>query len=451
MRYFKRRLAQVGVDFHVGATLAAKLWQTVAGGVMLLFIPHWLTDIEQGYYYTFASILAVQMFFELGLNLVVVQMVGHEYAHLNVDNGSISGPRKNIERLASLFKLLRKWYAIISILFLFSLMISGSYFFIRNQGGLSTIEWLPAWVALVISTSVILFISPFLAVMEGCGYVGNVAKVRFLQSLIGNITLWILLSLGFGLSCIPVVSLVTAVISTVWFLRNGFIVRELIHEKTTSDTISWKRDIFPFQWKIALSWISGYFSYQLFTPLFFSLRSAEEAGKMGLSLTITSTIIAITMSWVNAKIPVFTRYISLNDRAALDAVFWDTYKKSAIFNLFCNASLVVMYLIMSHYQLMLISRLVDPLSLLFLCAVSVTNHFVFSISTYMRAHKQEPIVWSSVFAALLTIIGLSIFVRYGMQAATAVYFAINAFVTLPWVWLVFVRFCKEHQKNNKEI
>lgn len=37
-----------------------------------------LTGVEQGFYYTFGSILALQVFFELGLTGIMTQYVAHE-------------------------------------------------------------------------------------------------------------------------------------------------------------------------------------------------------------------------------------------------------------------------------------------------------------------------------------------------------------------------------------
>ena len=42
---------------------------------MVLLVPFFLADAEQGYYYTFASLLALQIFFDLGMNQVILQLV----------------------------------------------------------------------------------------------------------------------------------------------------------------------------------------------------------------------------------------------------------------------------------------------------------------------------------------------------------------------------------------
>lgn len=45
------------MDFHVLLTLAFRSWGIVAGALTVLMLPLWLGATQQGYYYTFASLL----------------------------------------------------------------------------------------------------------------------------------------------------------------------------------------------------------------------------------------------------------------------------------------------------------------------------------------------------------------------------------------------------------
>ena len=42
------------------------------------------------------------------------------------------------------------------------------------------------------------------------------------------------------------------------------------------------------QWKIAISWTSGYLAFQLFTPLLFRYQNATVAGQMGMTIYISN-------------------------------------------------------------------------------------------------------------------------------------------------------------------
>jgi hypothetical protein len=180
-RGWRRRLH---FDFHVLQVLLQRGWGIVAGFVTVLLVPLVLGSVEQGYYYTFASLLALQVFFELGFNVVVTQLVGHEAARLQIDeNGRVSGDAVSAARMGSLLRLLWRWYLVAALLFA-SIVSSAGFFFFERQGSLPAREWAGAWLLLVVLTAVNLFFSPRLAVLEGIGRVGQVARMRLLQSII---------------------------------------------------------------------------------------------------------------------------------------------------------------------------------------------------------------------------------------------------------------------------
>ena len=83
----------------------------------MFFIALSLSSTEQGYYYTFSSLLAVQIFFDLGVNFTISQYVAHEFAFLQEDiDGLLIGDKRYLSRLSSLLRLFSKWYLVASIL-----------------------------------------------------------------------------------------------------------------------------------------------------------------------------------------------------------------------------------------------------------------------------------------------------------------------------------------------
>ncbi|MDG2131117.1 MAG: hypothetical protein P8K08_24170, partial [Fuerstiella sp.] len=61
-----------GVDRAVGYAVAARGWQLLTGQLTMLLIVFCLTEVEQGYYYAFFYLLAMQIFVELGLHVVII-------------------------------------------------------------------------------------------------------------------------------------------------------------------------------------------------------------------------------------------------------------------------------------------------------------------------------------------------------------------------------------------
>src|ERR1700735_369594 len=82
----------LGLDRAIAFTVMARFWSATAGLMTVLLIARFLTPKEQGYYYTFSSLVALQIVFELGFSFVVLQLASHERAELSISSDyEISG------------------------------------------------------------------------------------------------------------------------------------------------------------------------------------------------------------------------------------------------------------------------------------------------------------------------------------------------------------------------
>jgi len=100
LRHWAHRV--LGLDRAVGFTVLARFWSSAAGLVTVALIARFLSPAEQGYYYTFGSLVALQIVFELGFSFVILQLASHERAPLFIsDDGEISGDPVAHARLAS--------------------------------------------------------------------------------------------------------------------------------------------------------------------------------------------------------------------------------------------------------------------------------------------------------------------------------------------------------------
>ena len=252
-----------GIDFHILQTLLQRSWAILAGGMTALLIPSFLSPLQQGYYFTFSAVLAAQIFFELGLNHVLVQLTSHAAAHLQrISKTDFDGDFRWRNAIISLLALSSKWNSLMASLFFTTMLLGGSWFFIET-GTLPMSQWLTVWVLLVFAFAINLALSSRLAICEGLGEVGQVAQLRLGQSIIGYCILWLLLVYGAGLWAIVAVPLTNAV-GTLWWisqrrLSKSFGVRSA--NSTVVSSYSYVRDVFPLQWRIAISWVSGFFIY----------------------------------------------------------------------------------------------------------------------------------------------------------------------------------------------
>lgn len=439
---FRRKLSRwqaiAGLDFHVLVTLLFRGWVIVAGAATVLLLPLWLSATEQGYYFTFASVLALQVFFELGLNQIVLQLVSHEVAHLTeTADGRLAGKESHLARLSSLTRLIRRWYGVAAMLFALIGGIAGAVFF-TQKGTEPMSVWLGVLVVLVGATAANLWLSPGLAVMEGCGKVGQVARLRLAQSVLGYAFLWAALLSGAGLWAAVALPVVSAVCTGYWVTAHGNILRWLSSRTVDlNNQLRWRTDVLPLQWRIALSWASGYFVHYIFTPILFATQGAVEAGRLGMAMTVFSAVSTLGMSWVNAKAPYFTMHISRNEKSALNALFKNTLSRAVLVTTFLCGGVVVAAWVLTHLQVSSMSRLASLEVLLVLALVAVVNCAVSAAAIYMRAHRQEPMLTISVVTGCLTALCAYFGAQYSMLVMVLMYAAVITLVMLPWTaWLL---------------
>jgi hypothetical protein len=433
--------AIVGLDFHVLVTLLFRGWAIVAGAATVFLLPFWLTPVEQGYYFTFASVLALQIFFELGLNQIVMQLVSHEVAHLTeTSDGRLHGAESHLSRLSSLARMIHRWYGVAAILFALIGGMAGAAFFAR-RGAEPLSVWLGVWIVIVAATAVNLWLSPGLAVMEGCGKVGQVARLRLVQSVLGYASFWTALLSGLGLWAAIAVPVVAACCTCYWLKCHGNMLHWLSRRAMGLESqLSWRADVLPLQWRIALSWASGYLIFNLFTPMVFSHHGAIEAGRLGMALTVFSAISTVGMSWVNAKAPNLTMHIARGERNLLNTLFASLFLRSTVVIALACAAFILAAWYMSDIGSTLVTRLSSPPILAVLAVVTVVNSTVFSMAIYMRAHREEPMLTQSIVVGLMTACAVYFGSKIGIFSMMLWYMLILIFVSLPWTIVLFRRY-----------
>lgn len=440
---FSRWKNYLHFDVNVLQVLLQRGWQIIAGGVTLIIVPWALTATEQGYYFTFSSLLALQVFFELGLNVVITQTAGHEVAKLIIsDDGRIEGDPDSASRLLSLLSLQKRWYRIAAPLFGLLVMFVGILFF-QNDETLPPKEWVGPWLVLVLFTAINLYFSPHLAMLEGIGRVGPVARLRLFQSTVGMLLMWIGLSMGLGLWAVLFVSGAAALATAVWLSRNGKLRVAQDTLINSQARIEWRQDIFPMQWRIALSWLSGWIIWNSFTPMLFIHQGAEQAGRLGLALSMFMAITTLGMSWVTAALPQFLKHIALGERMILNQLFKKVFLTSASFVLLVSLVLLCAVAGLKAGGYAFSERIASLPVLGCLMLATMANSFVSAAAVYMRAHKEEPMLWPSITMGVLAGIAAWFGSQHGALAMTAAYMVLTLCIALPWTIILFRQYHKK--------
>jgi hypothetical protein len=416
----------IGLDRAIAFTVLGRVLQGLGSVGSVLLIVHFLTAAEQGYYYALWSLVALQNVFELGFSFVILQVAAHERAHLEFhENGVISGSEAAHLRLASLLQRAVKWYATAALLMGVVLMIGGTRFFSMHQQTQAPELWVLPLRVTVVACAITFSIGPVLSFLEGCGQVAQVARMRFFQSAVSVVASWAALLSHHGLFSPAMVLLGQGLVASILLFSRRKLLLPLLGMNVAGRGISWVREVWPFQWKIAVSWMCDYFIFQLFTPVLFAFRGPEEAGRMGLSMSIVLQLSAMMLAWMTTKAAPFGSLIAKKNTPELDRMFFRTLRQSLL--LFGGAAVLVLTgVLFAPYIMPRISQRIEswPVFLLLLLT-ALSSHVVQSEAIYLRAHKCEPFLVQSVVIAMCTAASVVLLARTaGAVGVSLAYFAV---------------------------
>lgn len=442
---FMHSLAQkIGMDKSIAYASGARVIQGFTGVASVFFITAFLTGVEQGFYYTFGSLLALQVFFELGLTGIMTQYVAHEASHLQLNaDGYYEGAEVYKSRLASLLRFCVKWYAVIAILVFAFLMVVGYLFFMSYTVEGEVIDWELPWMLVCIGTAIKLFQSPLNSIFMGLGMVKEMSKVGFYQQIIMPVFTWLGLAVGMKLYVVGFGYLFTVIYWQAFVQRQGLMrILHRLWQIPITEKVGYFKEIFPYQWRIALSWVSGYFIFQLFNPVLFATEGAVVAGQMGMTLQALNAIQMFSFSWLNTKVPLYSSLISLKDYGRLDRIFNKTLKQMVSVCGFLLLSFFGVIWLLNVTQLefngnVLANRFLGYGPMLLMMLPVFLQQYVNSWATYLRCHKQEPFLVNSICGGLLT--GTSVFVFgkwFGLYGITISYCAV-AILLFPWGYYIY--------------
>lgn len=438
----------LGVDRAVGYGVLVRVWSLLAGPVTMLLIASRFSPEQQGFYFTLSSLLAMQVFFELGLLTVIAQFASHEFVGLRWgERGAIEGDAVAKERFIELLSKSVKWYGTAAALLILILAPAGVVFLKLKSQHAGQFQWLLPWLLATVGTGCNLLTVPFYAVITGSGDVATVNFREMLGAVIGSLLSWSVIWFGGGLYSVFAVCSGNIIISWLYLWRNKpLLLKEVwayVGARKTGEPrcshISWGDEIWPMQWKIAVSWMSGYLLYQLFNPVLFYYHGPVVAGQMGMSLNIANALFAGSMTWISTKSPEFGKLIALNDWKRLDKVFYGAAIKSLSVSV-VGAVIGLALIAWLKANFVIGNRFLSVGQIALLLAATIGLVLVNCFAVYMRAHKTEPLMKITVLIALVQAVALwYLGAKYSSLGMVAGYMCVNLLLMLPLtvrVWRV---------------
>ncbi|MDD5109269.1 MAG: hypothetical protein PHC29_07215 [Candidatus Omnitrophica bacterium] len=436
-RFFMNKAS---IDRPVFFGILFRIFNLIAAPITGILIASIFTAKMQGYYYTFLSLLALQTLVELGLCIVIVQFAAHEWSHLRLNNaGYITGDSASISKLASLTRFTIKWYGIAALLVLIGLGVGGYYFFSMSPA--SDINWKLPWFSLCLLTSITILTLPINAVLEGCNQVSNLYAFFFYQLLFVKITLWTSIFLHTNLWALTFTNIISLLFFAIFILRKyRHFFDTLLFTFKIKEKLSWFREIWPMQWRIGLSCTCGYFLHYFFVPVLFKYHGAVVAGQMGLTWSAVGLIPSIANAWIAPKIPQYGMMIAQKNYNELDRLFWRLMKITILVSssIALTAWFIVYMLNVFHHPFAM--RLLTPLPLGILAFAQILQAVSLPVSGYLRAHKQEPLLFLSVSAGILTAVSNLTLGKWYSATGMAGGYLIVSLIIIPLIFLTWLKY-----------
>jgi O-antigen/teichoic acid export membrane protein len=291
-------------------------------------------------------------------------------------------------------------------------------------------------------------IVPFFAVVMGSGDVVTVNHREMLGAIVSSFIAWTVIGLHGGVYAVFATTCGSIVVASSYLMKRKPQLLKLAWDGIFGaagkriHTVSWRGEVWPMQWKIALSWVSGYFIFQLFTPVLFHYHGPVVAGQMGMTLSVSNALLAGCSTWMNSRSPEFGKMVARHEWQELDRMFYRVLYQS-IGVVVCGALVgwgIVSYLQASYP----IGHRFIPANHAGLMFAAVSIQIVInSFAVYLRAHKREPFMWLSIVTAVLQgaatwILGM----KYSSLGVASGFLAVNCLVSLPLAYLIWLK-CKD--------
>lgn len=425
-------------DRAVLVTILSRVLGIVTAPICLLFTIQYLSEAERGYHFTFFSLLGFSALFDGGVSFSAQQFISREAAHLRVSPAKrLEGPAEGVARLSALFRQTCRWYSRAGVAFGVLMLAAGSGFFWATAK--DDVAWQIPWLLCVATAAVSLVTSPLTSLITGIGRVESIAASNAARTFAAAVALCGLLACGAGLYAGPLSGLAGFI---VWLIAMLVRWMPLLRQTTTCGAaaapIDWGAQVWPMQWRMAVSIACGFFIFRAITPAVFSTCGSIEAGRFGLTQMAIDFAAQVSSSWLAVRTPLMAKLHSLRSTASLDRLFHSTFWISVAAYCGCIAMGMGLLWALRPFYPRFVEAFLGPVPFALLAVWTLTNQLLQLFATYCRTTGNEPFMVISIASAAATLLGTLGFGLLSGMSGIAVWLAVhNAVVFVPWGLFIY--------------
>ena len=414
--------------------IAGKFANSASYLVSALLTGIFLSLSQQGFFFTFLSFATLTVVVELGLSTVIIQFTSHELSGLETAGDAICRAQ-SLSRLRSVGRFALIWFWTGAVLFWLVVGISG-YFFLREVPGSSSV--LPGpWIMMVTLISLDLATFPCWALLEGARRIKSVYTYRAVKAIVVGLGTWTALVFGLGLWALPI-GFLCALPLAVWPLKANWDFFALFFTPPEREVVRWRAEMLPLQWRLAVSWVAGYFANWAITPIALKMFGGAVAGQLGLTWALAMGITTIASSVILVKFAHFGHLVATRKFPQLDRIVLRQGLISVVLAMAGAAVVLFADWLAIRKGVSYAHRLLPLRVIAIFMLGAIIQQCMLPLAYYLRAFKREPFMWLSIVTSIMLAIAIIVCGRlFGVVGIAIAYAGSTIFLTVPGACLIF--------------
>ena len=420
--------------------IIAVLTRGIQGGVMALGAAAviWrMTPVDQGFYFAFISFGIMLQLCDFGLSYATLQSASHLAA---TGRASEIAPLGATALRINVVGTLVAW-AIVGMLGWSVFSATGSD--VAREAGSA---WRWPWIVFISGVAFNHFTAPSIFLVEGGVSVAAAWHFRMLSEVVSGVVLILVLALGLGLWALAAYYW-TRFAMTAWWMRSANMPRYVDAAHRRHDRFSlaeWRRDVWPFQWRVGISAIAGYLVFQAFSPIFFALQGPTAAGRFALSLSVMNALVMVTTAWPISQAAHFGGMLGRKETHAFSTRLAQLLLGSTVFAVISAVAAFAALVALDRFEPKVAARFADLGTTGFLVAAAIVHHVVACLAVVLRSERRDPLLWLSVAGGAVTVACMTIVAATSTTRGIALAYLVCTALGLPIAYAIFRKFAQRH-------
>jgi len=391
---------------------------TATSGLAMLAIA-WLatrrlTPTELGFFFSFLSLGAIVQLADFGLSYAALQKAGE-----------FRGTGRTLD-LAGLASLVSRWNLLATT---FGVTLAGilgfvSFSSVRTPAA-ESLSLAGPWLGYLAGTVLAQVRVPAISLREGSGRIAEMWSLRLCQEWIAALVCLVALDRGAGLWSLALLAATRGLVATAWLSSAAPLV--VGTQRPPFPVRRWFSEMWPFQWRIGLSVLSGFFIFRAISPVLLVEKGPISAGQFGLAVALMNLLLAVTSAWPMSHAARYSSLLAAKQSEQLRREFPRLlWLSTALAILLAGTAAGAIWWARSH-QITFALRLPEYPVVVMLLAAAVAHHVVSCLAMYLRAEGREPMLLPSVLGGMFTLAAVWVTAHLGTpREIAAVYLACSA-------------------------